>query len=157
MAFDQDKFMATGFVAREDTVPVPDLKGFFNKTEKPLWKVRGLKGVEIGRAREASDKNKTIKAVVEGLLENNSKKKAEAVLEIIGNPKNVPQDIAYRIEIFKAGSVDPALDYPVIVRLCEAFPIEFYLITNKIIELSGKGHIPGKAPPSGKTTKSKAH
>lgn len=75
MAFDQDKFMATGFVAREDTVPVPDLKGFFNKTEKPLWKVRGLKGVEIGRAREASDKNKTIKAVVEGLLENNSKKK----------------------------------------------------------------------------------
>lgn len=157
MAFDQDKFMATSFSAREETVSVPDLKGFFAKNDKPLWRVRGLKGVEIGRAREASDKNKTIKAVVEGLVDSNPKKKAEAVLELIGNPQNVPQDIAYRIEIFKAGSVEPALDYPVIVRLCETFPIEFYLITNKIIELSGKGHIPGKAPPSGATTKSKAH
>jgi len=149
--------MATVFSAREDSISVPDLRAFFAKGDKPSWKVRGLKGVEIGRAREASERNKAIKAVVEGILSDSSKKKADAVLEIIGNPQNVPQDIAYRIELFKAGSIEPVLDYPVIVRLCETFPIEFYQITNKIIELSGKGHIPGKAPPSGVTTKSKAH
>lgn len=153
MGFDSEKFMATNFIPREDVVKVDDLKDFFDDKKKPEWKIRGLKGVEIARARESAEKNKKLKSIIEGIVSENNKKLTEAIKDLIGNPADVPQDIAYRVETLIAGSIEPSADYPLAVKLCEVYPIEFYDITNRIIQLSGKGHIPGKAQPSGKTMK----
>lgn len=154
MPFDSKKFLKTKFTPRTEDVPVPDLQPFFPEGAKAVWKVRGLTGQEIGRASEAADRNKTIGAIMEGLTAEAAKDKVEAVKNLLGIGGNTPADIAKRLEHMTVGSVDPPCTLDLAVRVCETFPIEFYQITNKIMELTGRGQVPGKQPPSGETPKS---
>ena len=149
MGFDAKQFVKTRFQAREARVPVPELKPFFGKKEKPRWTVRGLTGHELGRANEAAERNRNTAALVEGLLSAAGKKKTEALRGLLGLDGATPPDIAKRIEILIMGSVDPECDLDLALKLCETFPVEFYLLTNKILELTGRGHAPGKPTPSG--------
>jgi hypothetical protein len=151
MSFDTKKFQKTKFTPRTESVPVPDLQAFFPEGEKAVWTVRGLTGQEIGRANEAADRNKNIAAILEGLTADASKDKAEALKELLGIGGTTPQDIAKRLEHLTVGSVDPKCTLDLSVRLCETFPIEFFQLTNKIMELTGRGQMPGKQQPSSKT------
>lgn len=183
MQFDTQKFLQTKFQAREDSVPVPDMKEFFNynpddpdnpefikdpkskkksgvkiknpKWKPPVWKIRGLTGVEVARANEAMDRNKNISAIIEGLIAHNAREKVQAVKQLIGNDEKVPNEIAKRIELLIMGSIDPKVDTELAVKICRVFPIEFYEITNKISLLTGQGHLPGKLKPCGETEASK--
>lgn len=154
MGFDAKKFLQTQFVPREETVPVPDMKDFFPEGEKPEWKVRGLTGVELARSNEAVARNKDIAAILEGLISQNNQAKIDSVKQLIGTDDKVPNDIAKRIELFIMGSVE-AVDIDIANKICTAFPVEFFEITNKITVLTGQGHVPGKPKPSGETQKSK--
>jgi len=154
MPFDVKKFAKEKFSPRIEAVAVPDLKAFFTEGDEPTWKVRGLTGQEVGRANEAVDKNKNIAAILEGLTGDASKEKAEALKELLGIGGNTPPDIAKRLEHLAIGSVDPVCTLDLAVLLCERFPIEFYQITNKIMELTGRGMMPGKQQPSGTMQKS---
>jgi len=154
MSFDSKKFLKTKFVPRTEDMPVPDLQAFFPEGAKAVWKVRGLTGQELGRAADAADRNKNIIAILEGLTSEAAKDKAEAVKELLGIGGSTPADIAKRLEHLTLGSVDPACTLDLAVRLCEVFPVEFYQLTNKIVELTGRGQMPGKQPPSGETGKS---
>lgn len=149
--------MAAQFKQREDEVPVPLLKDFFGKNEKPVWKIRGLDGNEIARAKEASEKFKNIKAVFDGLVSKSEKKKAEAIRELYGLTGDPPKDIAFRAELFKLGSLEEGTDYPLATKLCQVSYRSFYAITDQIHTISELGYIEGKAKPSGKTQKSKPH
>ncbi|MBE9533900.1 MAG: hypothetical protein IMF03_02790 [Proteobacteria bacterium] len=154
MGFDAKKFLQTQLVPREETVPVPDMKDFFPEGEKPEWKVRGLTGVELARSNEAVARNKDIAAILEGLISQNNQAKIDSVKQLIGTDDKVPNDIAKRIELFIMGSVE-AVDIDIANKICTAFPVEFFEITNKITVLTGQGHVPGKPKPSGETQKSK--
>ncbi|GAF96882.1 unnamed protein product [marine sediment metagenome] len=154
MGFDSKGFMNTKFQPREASVPVPDLKEFFEEGDKPEWKVRGLTGQELGRTNEAAERNRNIAAILEGLVAPGSHEKIESVRQLLGVGNETPQDIARRLEMLTVGSVEPPCDIELALKLCTVFPIEFYQITTKIVGLTGKGHMPGKAQPSGKTTKS---
>lgn len=154
MGFDAKKFLQTQLVPREETVPVPDMKDFFPEGEKPEWKVRGLTGVELARSNEAVARNKDIAAILEGLISQNNQAKIDSVKQLIGTDDKVPNDIAKRIELFIIGSVE-AVDIDIANKICTAFPVEFFEITNKITVLTGQGHVPGKPKPSGETQKSK--
>ena len=154
MSFDSKKFLKTKFAPRTEEVPVPDLASFFPEGAKPIWKVRGLTGHELGRAAEASDRNKTISAILEGLTAEAAKEKAEALKDLLGIGGKTPADIAKRLEHITIASMDPVCTRDLAVRICEVFPVEFYMITNKIMELTGRGQMPGKQPPSGVTEKS---
>ena len=154
MGFDAKKFLQTQFVPREETVPVPDMKDFFPEGEKPEWKVRGLTGAELARSNEAVTRNKDIAAILEGLISQNNQAKIDSVKQLIGTDDKVPNDIAKRVELFIMGSVE-AVDTEIAIKICTAFPIEFFEITNKITVLTGQGHVPGKPKPSGETQKSK--
>jgi len=151
MPFDPKKFTKTKFEPRTESVPVPDLKEFFDKKEKPVWKVRGLTGTELGRANESAERNKNIAAVIEGLLAASARKKTDSMRKLLGIDDSTPPDIAKRIDMLVAGSIEPVCDLDLALKLCEAFPVEFFQITTKILELTGKGHMPGKPRPSGKT------
>ena len=149
MSFDTKKFGKEKFTPREQDVPVPDLKDYFQEGEPLVWRVRGLTGHEIGRAAEASDRNKNILSILEGLTSTASEDKVTAVKNLLGFGTDAPQDIAKRIEHLTLASVDPVCTQDIAVKLCEAFPIEFYQITNVIMELTGRGKMPGKQMPSG--------
>lgn len=180
MGFDKKKFIKAKFTAREDSVPVPDMKEFFdddpdypefiddpkfvnvNKPQiknpdwkPPVWKVRGLEGVEVARSNEAMEKNKNIATILEALVTTNKQEKIQAVKQLIGIDEKVPNEIAKRIELLILGSIDPVCDTELAVKICRVYPIEFYQITNKITELTGRGHVPGKQKASGETQKSK--
>jgi len=154
MSFDAKKFLKTKFEHRTEEVPVPDLQMFFPEGAKAVWKVRGLTGQELGRAIEAAERNKSIQAIIEGITSTSGKDKVEAVKDMLGLGRDTPQDIAKRIENLILGSVEPVCTLDLAIRLCEVFPVEFYLLTNKILQLTGQGQMPGKPRPSGGTTAS---
>lgn len=154
MGFDSKKFLKMKFTERTFPVPVPDLKDYFPEGAEAVWVVRGLTGQEVGRSAEAADRNKNITAILAGLTSDTSKEKSDALRNLLGVGANTPSDIAKRIEQLVAGSVDPKCTSDLAVRLCEVFPVEFYQLTNKIIELTGQGQVPGKQNPSGVTAAS---
>ena len=92
--------------------------------------------------------------MLEALLSKNSNDKIEAMRKSLGISADVPEEIARRLEMLTIGSVEPKLTLDIAVKLSETFPIEFYQLTTKISELTGKGHVPGKPKPSGETTRS---
>jgi hypothetical protein len=152
--FDAKKFLKTKWTPRTEEVPVPDLAAFFPEGAKAVWKVRGLTGQELGRSNEAAERNRNVAAILEGLASGAAKEQTEAVKELLGVGGSTSQDIAKRLEHLVIGSVDPPCTPDLAIRLCETFPVEFFQITNRIVQLTGQGQMPGKQPPSGETPKS---
>ena len=56
MGFDADKFMSANWQRREVEIDVPSLKEFFDKKERPIWKIRSLEGHEVAQAKFAKEK-----------------------------------------------------------------------------------------------------
>ena len=151
MPIDLKKFKKTKFTARTQAVPVPDMKGFFPEGDDPVWTVRGLTGYELGRAKERAESNRNVAAILEGVASRSPSDVREAVKKIAGDHTDTPQDVAQRMYMLAVGSVDPVLideagneDLDAVIQLVTAFPVEFYMITNKINHLTGQGHLPGK-------------
>jgi hypothetical protein len=152
MPFNVAKFQKTKFVPVIEEVSVPDLQEFFDEGEKAVWKVRGLTGQEMGRANEIAERNKNISAIVDGLVAGGQKEKTDAIKNMLGlDQLNVPDDIAKRIAYLQYGSVDPVCTEDMAVKLCTVKGIEFYLLTNTIIKLTGVGQTVGKQKPCGET------
>ena len=142
MSFNTSAFLDAKLVPRTEDIKVPDLKPFFDKKDELVWKVRGLTGKELGRANEAVVRNKNIAAILDGLVSSQNSKKTDAVRKLIGNVENdTPEDIAKRLEMLVLGSVEPACDLDLALKLCTAFPVEFFQLTNAITTLTGKGQI----------------
>ena len=154
---DIEGFLKASLEPRKEEVPVPALKEWFPDGTEPVWIVRGLTGAELGRANEASDNNQAnVKALVSALA--GAGDKAEEIRKTMGiSDDEVPQDVARRIEMLVAGSVEPEIGEEkrdVVVRLAESFPVVFYDLTNKVINLTGQGAELGKRKGSGPTPKS---
>lgn len=154
MSFDLQKFQQTHFKPRTAAVPVKDLAAYFAEGMEPVFSVRGLTGTELAQVNEAVTRNRNRAAIAEGLLSKEQSKQIEAVRDLLGIGCAVPDDLARRLEMLVLGSVEPKIDSPTAVRLAEAFPIEFYALTNKITELTGLGSEPGKLKPSSESRKS---
>ena len=136
MAFNADRFEATEFVARTKRVAVPALADFFDDDEYQ-WEVRGLDSNELHRAITAGQTNKSIEKILEALTQNGDE--VSALRKAIGLAKGTPGEIAKRLEMLTAGSVDPVITLSQGVKLAESFPIEFMMLTNEITQLTGMG------------------
>lgn len=152
MPFDTARFLKTRLKPRESEIEVPGLKDFFENGDRPIWKIRGLEGLELGQVNEAAAKTKDIVAIVEKLLSTKRSEKADAVADALGVGDNVPYDLAKRIEIFIVGSVEPPVTLELAKKILQTFPIEFYDLTTHILKLTGEGHMPGEATPFGQDT-----
>ena len=141
--FDVKKFKNSKLKQRVAEIPVPALSDFFPEGEKAIWKVRGLTGQEIGAARESVSKNKNMAAMIDALSATSHSEKIKGIKEALGFGK-VSDDVAQRVAQLEAGSIEPACDTELAIKLCEHFPVEFYEITNKILALTGKGSELGK-------------
>lgn len=136
MSFDARGFMRAEFEARTETVFVPALEWWFAEAD-PVFLVRGLTAAELARINEAADKQPAVESVIEALADD--KAQSDAVREALGRGKAVPSDTAKRIEQMIIACVEPKMDRQLAVKLSETYPIEFFRITNKIVELTGRG------------------
>lgn len=142
MAFDSDRFLKTKFRDRTIDVPVPELKKFFDEDENPVWTVKCLTAEEIALANDEVEQNKDVSAIVTSLTSAIAKEKAEAVKDLIGlNKDRVPGDIVKRISHLISGSVSPECSRELAVKLGVNHAVTFFKLTNKILELSGKGRL----------------
>jgi len=155
MSFDISKFETTTFEAVEVTIPVPELKEFFDKKGKPEWIVRGLTGTELAITNEAVDSNKNIEGVLAAIASNAKSDKVSTITEILGLPSDsVPNDMVRRFSMLVQGSVSPECPQNIAVKLGDTHPTTLFKLTNKIIELTGEGKL-GEKKPCGKKKKSK--
>ena len=145
MGCDAEKFLNTKMQPRTANVQVPGLSDWFSADEDPVWKVRGITGQELGKARQAVSNRKDLTAILDKLIGGSSKEKADAAESALGINDDVPENVALRIHLVRYGSVDPVADEDLAVKICTCFPIEFEALWKKILELTGQGHEPGKA------------
>ena len=154
MSFDSKKFLRERFEPRTEEVPVPALAEYFGGDEAAVWTVRGLTGAEFARAQEAAKKAAATADIAAAMAAAaGSAEKVDSILAAAGLPpdhKKQPEEMVRRLEILVTGSVAPAIDLPVAVQFAKAFPIEFFDLTNRIVRLTGLGHVPGKPKPSGR-------
>jgi len=145
MSFDLQKYEGAKFVPREENVPVPELKDFFDEDEKPEFKVRNLDGPEIAVARTAMQRNRSLETMVEGLSSQIHDEKVNAVKEALGITSDTsPDDYVYRVSVLHQGCVDPQLDESQAVRIASTHGVVFYKLTNKILQLTGMGKTLGE-------------
>ena len=157
--FDLAKFRNTDFKRRTQEVPVPELAHFYPKDKKdkkgkkapvPVWLCQNMTGDELYRMREAVERNKDIDKTLSALAAGQG---AEVAKEALGVTKNVSDDLARRLEVLVAGTVDEDFSKPDAVSLAKEFPLVFDKLTNAIMLLSGQGAKPGGKNGSGTTPK----
>ena len=150
--FNAKKFETTNFNYREKDIDIPEMKDFFDGRKKPIWRVRGLTGIELANVRDAVTRNQNFERLVQQLTSNLSKTKVEAVTTAFGMGDDLPDDYVRRLTILKLGSVDPILPHDQIVKLAETFPVTFSKLTDEIMILTGAGKL-GESTASGMTQK----
>lgn len=149
MSFDEAAFLNEQFEARIIDVSVPDLKAWFTSS-KPVWKVRGLTGDELGRVNEAVEKYRNINQTVKAIVGGTDQEKISAICESLGVASDkCPQEVIRGIEMLTIGSVEPPCNAQLAIRLNRYFPGEFRLLVKHIQEATLKGHVPGKLKASG--------
>jgi hypothetical protein len=152
--FDISKFDRATFQPREDEMKLDGLKDFFKG--EPIIKVRGLTINEFSKCKDINSNTKLIQSLSEALFANSGKDIKDNVEKLIGFGDDVAPDVKYRIQLTLFGLIEPKLERGQIVKLGEAFPTEFFMISNKIVELTGQGQeVMGKPLPSGKAAESK--
>lgn len=150
MSFDLDRFRscASQLSPRTAAVPVDDLAHWFQDGANPVWTVRGLTGVEIATANDASGRARLYAATVEALASAAHSDQAEALKKLFGADGEPPEDLAKRFDHLVFGSVDPKIAREDAIRLFALYPVVGYQLTNKILELTGLGPDLGKVPRS---------
>lgn len=150
---DLKAFQNAEFVPRETEVTLDALKeaGFGDG----VVKVRGLTAHELATAEESASKGKLLSDLVEKLA-GAGKEKVGALMDGIGFHQDVPASLAKRLEHVRLATVEPQMELADVVKLAEAFPVEFSIMANKIMELTGKGQqAQVKRKPSGTKPASK--
>lgn len=152
MSFDLERFRGSLLAPRTARVDVPDLAHWFAGGADAAWTVRGLTGEEVARSNEASQRHAIIGHAVEALAAASNKgDQVDAMRSLIGYGAETPADLAKRFDHLVFGSVEPAIDREIAVRLFQAYPVIGYQLTNKILELTGLGPDLGESPRSGST------
>jgi len=154
MSFNSQKFMADQFEPRTAKIELTGLADWFEENEPPVWTVRGQTANEIALAMDAGAKHKNIDAIIKAISAN--KDQVSELKKAIGIEKDTPSDIIKRLEQLVQCSVDPVITLDVAVKLGETRPIEFYMLTNEILRLTGLGMDLKKSKVSGKAPKSEA-
>lgn len=153
--FNVERFERAEFRPRTREVVVDALAPFFDEGERPVWVVRSLTSNELNRALDAEKDATSVDAIIKALAE--SGKQVDAVRAALGRRSDTPGEIRKRLEMLVLGSVSPKIEMPLATKIAENFAVEFRLVTNAILELTGLGFDlvkPGAASPSTKSSNS---
>jgi len=145
MPFDARAFTKAQFEPRLGDVIIPELRDWFGGDE-PIFRVRGLSGIELAQALEAAQTSQTRAELAEALLDGTDGAKVDAVKEAFGLGKGVPDELIRYHELVIRGTVEPKLTREVSVKLAERFPIDHKQLALKILALTGQGQAVKKKP-----------
>ena len=146
-----EKFRNERREPRTEKITIKALAPYFEGD--PVITVRSLSAAELGRAKEAGQRQRDTAELASALIGGDSKDKGNALRQLTEGPA-IPDDVAARIEMLAAGAVEPKLEHSDAVLISEDLPTEFYKLTNSILKLTGEGRQLGKPNASGKTRKS---
>jgi hypothetical protein len=138
MSFNVEKFDAAQVTIVTKTIPVPELKAFF-EDEIPEWEIRCLTGTELFVANEAASVASKTKVIIEAIASGSDaglKKGLETFLN--KNDEMVPEELVRRHKLLEFGSIPPCPEN-ICVKLAHNKPTTFTKITNEIIKLTGDG------------------
>jgi len=141
---DLKKFDETTFKDRTEKVPVPNLKKFFEKDEKPIWEVKGLTAHELSIVNNAIEANKGKNELVAAMTEGTTPEKVDAIrkaLSIIKLSDDVPNDLVRRHMTIVLGSVNPECSEEMAVKLGVNYPTVLFNLSQKIYALTGLGRV----------------
>ena len=138
MPFDAKAFSKAAFEPRMAEVQIAELKDWFGGDE-PVFRVRGLSGIELAQALESAQTSQTRAELAEALLDGTDGAKVDAVKEAFGLGKGVPDELIRYHELVIRGTVEPKLTREVSVKLAERFPIDHKQLALKILALTGQG------------------
>lgn len=145
--FDTRAFEKASFTTRTATVKVPALAAFFKDGEPAEFTVRGLTGNEMMQCTDAAKKRANVELVVDALqLTSEHKKDFE---KLLGNVSDLSAEIVRRLEMLTINF--PDIKLPIWIKVCDAFPVVFFDLTQNILELTGQGKAVEKPLPSGET------
>ena len=150
--FDANAFEKADFDYRYEKVEVKVMKDFFPAGEKPIFKVRNLTADEVARTNKATDNRKVAESLIKALAAMDTEGMVEALKSKLGYGEEVDDEVERRIELIIYGTVEPKLPRELVVKMGNVFPTAFYLLSNRITDLTGDGQVMGKPKPSGKTT-----
>ena len=140
---DFEKFKSTQFERRTTFVEVPTLSAFAGEGEKVCRvEIQGLVGEEVATARERVKENAALETIIEKFAGESIPEIVEAAKEKLGFTDSVKRDAVYRLAVLEFGLVGCPLDRPECVKLFAVNPEAFYLITDKILEITGLGQVP---------------
>ena len=127
MSFRADAFRAANLAPRTQTLTdgLADLAGWFEGA--PAWTVRGLTTDDTLRAQT---------------LAYGGRAKLAAALKQSAQERALCVAAALRVEYLVAGSVDPVMDYDMAAKFAAAYPVEFALLVDRIVALTGQGADP---------------
>jgi hypothetical protein len=145
MAFDAKAFSKAAFEPRTADVCIEELKDWFGG-EAPIFRVRGLSGIELAQALEAAQTSQSRAELAEALLDGTDGAKVEAVKDAFGLGKGVPDELIRYHELVIRGTVEPKLTRDVSVKLAERFPVDHKQLALKILALTGQGQLVKKKP-----------
>jgi len=143
MTFDVNKFDLVQVEYPTKTIPVPELKAFFDEGKKPEWVIKSLTGTELAIVNEAVSVVKKTNQIINALTSGN--KGIEDGIKALMNKdsEHTPEDLVRRHKMLELGTVPPCPEH-ICVKLAEAKPTLFYRLTNEIIGLTGDGADLGK-------------
>lgn len=146
--FDDKKFKKAKLVPRTESIPVPELKEYFDG--KAEWTIRGLDGPELCNVKEAANRDVTAQSLISA-IHGSSAEKTKAFRDLFGYGDDLTEEYSKRIATLIIASVDPVITRDVAVKIAQTFPATMDMITDKVYQLTGLGHVPGKPKGSGKT------
>ncbi len=135
--FNDNAFMRAKFQPRLAEVPVPNLAAFFTDDTPQVWTVRNLTGDELAKSMESSVRQKSIDTIIKALSSQSAQ--VDEIRASLGIGDDVSVELVKRLEQLVMASVNPVVDKLLAVKLAENYPVEFYQLTNKIVELTGLG------------------
>ena len=147
MGFDARSFIHSTFEARTAEVRIPELAPFFDGAE-PVFKVRGLSGIELAQCTEAAGAQKMRADLVASLIDGSDEERTKALLESFGLGAHVPGELVRYHELIIRGTVEPVIDRETSVLLATRYPVDHRGLALKIMELTGAGQLCTKKKPS---------
>lgn len=151
MPFDAKAFARAKFEPRTEQVRVPEMAEWFGGDD-PVFVVRGLTGIELAQAIEASSNAKQRAELTEALLDGAIEDKSDAIMTAFGIGPGVPDELIRYHELIIRGTVEPVLSREISVKLAERFPIDHKSLALKILHLTGQGQAVKKKPPDSGAT-----
>lgn len=146
--FDVEKFMATTYARRTETVVLSD---FPEAGESAEWLIGSLSAEELAEADEAVAKNQALDSLLETVAKavgetSGIRERISVIQEVLGISGKVSNILIKRYTLFRLGSIEPVMDQKAVIKFARVHPVEFQILTDKIFTLTGMGQSAKKKP-----------